>query len=797
MYLPRIFLFGIVLICFINSAFAKNNLRVETGFNYINKSTLEYSAFSNTKPENYALSPFLGINAGPTLYVDINNPNATDARSGLSNYSEDVPFKSITAALTAAVSNDVVYVRSGTYNEAINMGSTNRNLNIIYDHVTQIAGSTSAIMLTTVNYSAINFTLINSKISNTGNAADRIGSSTINIGVTNYDLTITGVGSSTISSQEGTAVSLTTNTGGGNLYLNNLIISSINSTVLNTPTQNEGVSIVNCNLTSTNNSAITKARWVYVYNSSINTYTTSISGVSWAYLNLQNSNISSSNGNGVVGNSNLNSPAWSSFCRIENCNFFTYNEAIYTLTAAPWYSNSGKIRNCYFEIKNPSISYTLGWDGDAGVGVIGSGVESMWECDGNKSNKPLSNPGFTKINVRNQFFTYIDHATATNESNVEINNRGTTTISSPLVLNNSLILSNKSADPSPVTNGTLYYNTASQTFKGYQNGAWKNILTGTSTDGSGDFIRNQSATRQTATAWITGPFNIKSAQLRTEQPGGTDDGLSVLAIQSFGAKFYNYDGSKLLDINSGGSTFYGSANTPAGGSPGLNVTGYLTTDRIYTRWPVNFAKTATDFVLPTRGDTYYNTSTNTFRGYANNAWKNFLMQEDASALLTNVWSFNGNAGTNEAQNFLGTSDNHPLILKAFNNEGLRISTDGSVLIGTSNNVQGYKLAVNGDALFTKVKVKASSAWPDYVFNKDYKLTPLEYVENYIASHQHLPGVKSAEQVKNEGLDVAENQAELLKKVEELTLYIIELNKKVNSLEKKNEVLNRKVAKLRK
>ena len=141
----------------------------------------------------------INFNTGPTIYVDGNNAAATDTRTGLSNYAEDVPFKSITAALTAALSNDVIYVRSGTYNEAINLVNTNRNLNIIYDNVTQIAGATSALMLTTLNYSTINLTLINSTISNTGNAADRIGSSTIYVTQTNNNFTITGVGSSSIS----------------------------------------------------------------------------------------------------------------------------------------------------------------------------------------------------------------------------------------------------------------------------------------------------------------------------------------------------------------------------------------------------------------------------------------------------------------------------------------------------------------------------------------------------------------------------------------------------------------------
>lgn len=590
----------------------------------------------------------INFNTGPTIYVDGNNAAATDTRTGLSNYAEDVPFKSITAALTAALSNDVIYVRSGTYNEAINLVNTNRNLNIIYDNVTQIAGATSALMLTTLNYSTINLTLINSTISNTGNAADRIGSSTIYVTQTNNNFTITGVGSSSISSQEGTAVSLTTNTGGGNLYLNGLNLSSVNSIILNTPTPNEGVSIVNCNLTSTNSAALTKATWLYLNNSSINTYSTSISGVLWAYLTIINSSITSSHGNGINANTNTYYSNWNAFTRIENSNIYAYSEAIFINVGNAAMNNYGKIRNCYFEISNPTTLNTLNWSGDTGAGTVGSGSESMWECTNNKSNKPLAYPSLTHINVRNQFFTLVDHSVATNESNVEINNRGNTTIGSPLVLNNTLTLNNKSADPSSSTNGTMYYNTTSNTIKGFQNGSWKNILT----------------------------------------------------------------------------------------------------------------------------------------------------DADVASVTSSTWGLSGNDVVNESNNFIGTKSAQSLIFKTSSTEALRITAQGNIAIGTTD-PKGYRLAVNGDALFTKVKVKSYGTWPDYVFNKNYKLASLIEIEKYIELHKHLPGVPSAKQIESDGIDVASQQTTLLQKVEELTLYIIELNKKVNVLEWKNEELKRRISKLNK
>jgi hypothetical protein len=74
--------------------------------------------------------------------------------------------------------------------------------------------------------------------------------------------------------------------------------------------------------------------------------------------------------------------------------------------------------------------------------------------------------------------------------------------------------------------------------------------------------------------------------------------------------------------------------------------------------------------------------------------------------------------------------------------------------------------------------------PDYVFDKDYKLRPLSAVEKFIAQNNHLPGIASAKEMKQKGVDLAKMNMDLLKKVEELTLYVITQNKKIENLEKK-------------
>ncbi|PTS94408.1 hypothetical protein DBR11_23415 [Pedobacter sp. HMWF019] len=123
---------------------------------------------------------------------------------------------------------------------------------------------------------------------------------------------------------------------------------------------------------------------------------------------------------------------------------------------------------------------------------------------------------------------------------------------------------------------------------------------------------------------------------------------------------------------------------------------------------------------------------------------------------------------------------------------------GNVSIGTSD-PKGYKLAVNGSAIATSVTVKLNSAWPDYVFKKDYQLPSLQDVKAYIDQNQHLPEIPSEQQIAKEGLNLGEMNKLLVKKVEELTLYLIEkdlenkdLQKQVGDLRQDVQMLKNKL-----
>lgn len=105
---------------------------------------------------------------------------------------------------------------------------------------------------------------------------------------------------------------------------------------------------------------------------------------------------------------------------------------------------------------------------------------------------------------------------------------------------------------------------------------------------------------------------------------------------------------------------------------------------------------------------------------------------------------------------------------------------GNTSIATSDPAGNFKLYVDGGIRARKVKVDQST-WPDYVFEKDYQLPRLSDVDLFIQNNKHLPGIKSAAEINKEGLDLGENQAALLQKIEELTLYIIEQDKKIIEL----------------
>lgn len=112
---------------------------------------------------------------------------------------------------------------------------------------------------------------------------------------------------------------------------------------------------------------------------------------------------------------------------------------------------------------------------------------------------------------------------------------------------------------------------------------------------------------------------------------------------------------------------------------------------------------------------------------------------------------------------------------------------GNVGIGSQS--PDYKLTVNGTVHCSEVKVDVNIP-PDYVFEEGYKLRTLEEVKKYIDENKHLPEVPSAKEMEKTGVSVGEMNMLLLKKVEELTLYLLDLKKENEILKTKIEVIEK-------
>jgi len=122
------------------------------------------------------------------------------------------------------------------------------------------------------------------------------------------------------------------------------------------------------------------------------------------------------------------------------------------------------------------------------------------------------------------------------------------------------------------------------------------------------------------------------------------------------------------------------------------------------------------------------------------------------------------------------------------------SSTSKIGIGTGTATLTEALNVNGNILTEGVKVNPTE-FPDYVFKSQYKLRPLKEVEKFVKENSHLPEVPSEAEVKKNGLELGEMSVTLLKKIEELTLYMIEKDKQLEKANQQIQDLSKKVKKL--
>jgi hypothetical protein len=163
----------------------------------------------------------------------------------------------------------------------------------------------------------------------------------------------------------------------------------------------------------------------------------------------------------------------------------------------------------------------------------------------------------------------------------------------------------------------------------------------------------------------------------------------------------------------------------------------------------------------------------------------FISRNGSSSVVGKAPSIEFYDITNSARNYIQSSTAGLQIFSytAGNfSESMRVAPNGNVIIGT-NVSNGYKLAVEGTIGAREVNVNALT-WSDYVFAPEYKLPSLTEVERFIKQNNHLPDVPTAKEVEEKGVNVGEMNALLLKKIEEMTLYMIEMRKEIDELKAK-------------
>ncbi|WP_207511237.1 hypothetical protein [Longitalea luteola] len=183
-----------------------------------------------------------------------------------------------------------------------------------------------------------------------------------------------------------------------------------------------------------------------------------------------------------------------------------------------------------------------------------------------------------------------------------------------------------------------------------------------------------------------------------------------------------------------------------------------------------------------------------------------LIQTDVDNVLTfnngdNSWQYMEYKRSNVRQAWMGLDNANDfylsketqgnIVLNPLNGNILLSPSGGSVCIGTTN-PGSFKLAVEGKIAARGVKV-TTAVFADYVFDSTYHLRPLAHVEQYINQNKHLPGMPSAKEVEKEGgFELGEMNVKLLEKIEELTLYVIELKKENEQMKKEiKEIIKKK------
>lgn len=274
------------------------------------------------------------------------------------------------------------------------------------------------------------------------------------------------------------------------------------------------------------------------------------------------------------------------------------------------------------------------------------------------------------------------------------------------------------------------------------------LSTGAAAQITNDYIQNQNGTAQSANFWINGLMKGQNGLLIVKD--GADVPMTGIRIVNSGDKGGNFQ------LTSG--TVPGLATWVNDGAA------WRERMRILNNGYVGIGLTNPTEVFHVRKDIIGNT----YLKVQNNQDDPTARAGVAFTTLNGIWRMDAIRGS-------GFALSSPGIESVW-----YVTNFGNVGIGTTN-PGGYKLAVEGMIGGRKIKVTSMDWWADFVFAEDYKLPTLKELEQFITTNKHLPGIPTTAEVRKEGLELGEINARLLQKIEEQTLYIIELNKKLEEV----------------
>ncbi len=161
-----------------------------------------------------------------------------------------------------------------------------------------------------------------------------------------------------------------------------------------------------------------------------------------------------------------------------------------------------------------------------------------------------------------------------------------------------------------------------------------------------------------------------------------------------------------------------------------------------------------------------------------------------SALLHVMTATTGPVDAIYLENMTGPArinlQNHAVVATDFRDPKWTINSNGSLRFTAGTDGPEMKIDAAGNVFVEQAVLVAGTELdvPDYVFEPDYELMPLDELESFVQENRHLPDVPSAKEVKSQGLDMTRMQLRLLRKVEELTLYTIQQQETIERLEAK-------------